>query len=150
MDNDMEETKAINLNESADRAGLIVSVLCCLHCMAIPLLVMFTPSVASIFENPLIHSLSIFIVVPVGLYAFVKNLKVHSDKRPLIIGVLGMAAILFGHFKHLFLLAEHAGHAHHVHTIGPVEIVASIIGGLALIAAHMLNIKLCRCHHCDH
>lgn len=150
MSNEIEQTKLANTDETADRAGLIVSVLCCLHCMAIPLLVMFAPSVASIFENPLIHSLSIFIVVPVGLYAFIKNLKVHSDKRPLIIGVLGMMAILFSHIKHLYLLAEHAGHGHHVHTIGPVEITASIIGGLALIAAHMLNIKLCRCHHCDH
>lgn len=152
MDNKMEEVKTAKYDESADRAGLLVSVLCCLHCMAIPLLIIFVPSLATFFENPLIHSLAILIIVPVGLYAFIKNLKVHNDKRPLFIGILGMATILVGHFNQYFL-AEHAGHMHmhsHSHAIGTVEVVASIIGGLALIAAHLLNIKLCRCNHCEH
>lgn len=144
----MQEIKTTNIDESADRAGLLFSVICCLHCMAIPLLLIFAPSVASIFENPLIHSLSILIIVPVGLYAFVKNLKVHSDKRPLIIGVLGMATILIGHFNSYIFGGHHVGH--HVHSIGAVEIISSLVGGFALIGAHLLNIKLCRCNHCDH
>lgn len=147
MDEKVEQTNNSNFDESADRAGLLFSVICCLHCMAIPFLLIFAPSVASYFENPLVHSLSILIIVPVGLYAFIKNLKVHSDKRPLFIGILGMAAILLGHFNHYFMMSEHA---HHHYTLGTVEIVSSIIGGLALIAAHLLNIKLCRCHSCHH
>lgn len=142
MGNKLDKLKNIEEeNQVADKAGILVSVLCCVHCMAIPFLMIFAPSIGSFFKEEWIH-LSIFtIVIPLGLYSFISKIKVHSNKKPLIIGLIGMLFLILGHMAHEFMGAE----------IGEtVEIGASIIGGLSLVAAHIINIRLCRCHTCDH
>lgn len=128
-------------SEITDKAGILFSAVCCIHCMAIPFLIMFAPTIGQYFENPLVHMIGMWLVIPLGLYTFISKLKVHSDRRPLYIGIVGMTFLIAGHFFHSFLgndLAE------------TIEIVSSIIGGASLIAAHVLNIKLCRCHTCHH
>ncbi|EQC46095.1 MerC domain-containing protein [Bacteriovorax sp. Seq25_V] len=127
--------------EITDKAGIIFSALCCIHCMAIPFLIMFAPAIGQYFENPLIHMIGMGLVIPLGLYTFISKLKVHSDKRPLYIGIVGMLFLISGHLFHTFLGNELAE---------VIEIASSIIGGGSLIAAHVLNIKLCRCHTCHH
>lgn len=128
-------------DESADRAGIFLSVLCCIHCMAIPLLMIFAPSIGQYFEEEWIHILGFIAVVPLGLYAFISKLKVHSDKRPLYIGLVGITFLVLGHLAHEYLAHE---------TGEMIEVVASIVGGLSLVGAHLLNIKLCRCNTCHH
>jgi hypothetical protein len=141
------DAKATEINteyskdESADKAGILLSVICCLHCMAIPLLMVFAPSIGHLFEEEWIHMLGFIFVVPLGLYAFISKIKVHSDKRPLYIGLFGI----------LFLILGHLAHENLSHEIGQtVELIASIVGGLSLVFAHILNIKLCRCNTCEH
>ncbi len=140
MENHLKEVNT-KTEEVSDKAGIILSVICCIHCMAIPFLMIFAPSIGQMFEEEWIHLLGFIFVVPLGLYAFITKLKVHDDKRPLYVGLVGMTFVIIGHLCHEFLS----------HDIGePLELVASIVGGLALVSAHLFNIKLCRCNTCHH
>ena len=137
-------------NEVSDKVGIVLSVLCCIHCMAIPFLIVFAPALGQLFQDEIFHNIALATVVPLGLYSFISKIKLHSDKRPLIIGVIGMLFLIAGHLFHVF---SHEGHSHGAHahgTIELVELVGSIVGGLSLVVAHILNIRLCRCKSCDH
>jgi len=135
------KTTQVNKGENADKAGILLSVLCCIHCMAIPALMIFAPSIGHVFEEEWIHLLGFFFVVPLGLYAFISKIKVHADKRPLYIGLVGILFLVLGHLAHETLS----------HDVGElVELSASVVGGISLVCAHLLNIKLCRCHTCAH
>lgn len=130
-----------NESEVSDRVGILFSVLCCLHCMAIPALIIFAPAIGQYFKNPYVHLISMAVVIPIGFYAFISKLKVHHNKKPLYIGVVGMIFLVAGHSFHT-LLANEMGEF--------LEIGASVIGGVSLVWAHLLNIKLCRCNSCHH
>lgn len=135
------EFKAEENSEVSDRFGIFFSVLCCIHCMAIPLLIILAPSLGQMFENPYIHLTTMALVIPIGLYAFISKLKVHNNKRPLYIGIAGMFLLIAGHAFHELT---------HVEVGSYVEVVSSVIGGIALISAHLMNIRLCRCNTCHH
>ena len=128
-------------SELTDKVGIFISALCCIHCMAIPFLIIFAPAIGEYFQNELVHVVAIALVVPVGLYSFISKLKVHQNKLPLYFGILGMVSLVIGHIFH-----EVSGHDHS----HDAEIIASIIGGIALIFAHIYNLKLCRCKTCKH
>lgn len=138
----MNETKTIKEEtEAVDRVGIVISALCCIHCMAIPLLVIFAPSLGSLFENPWVHLLSLGLVIPLGFFAFISKFKVHENKTPLIIGIIGMSLLFLGHLGHELFSSDLGAQ---------IELVASVVGGLSLVTAHIINIRLCRCHSCDH
>ena len=137
--------KKAKLNEEqsdiSDRIGILLSALCCIHCMAIPFLIIFAPAMSDIFQNEIIHTVAIVLVVPVGLYSFISKLKVHKNKTPLFIGILGMLTLISGHLFHEFSVVK---------DIHIIEIISSIVGGVALVVAHIYNVRLCRCKTCEH
>ncbi len=124
-----------------DKLGIIVSAICCIHCMATPLLMILSPGLVKYFDNEFIHLAMIAFVVPLGLYAFVSKLKIHENKTPLYIGIMGMLLLVLAIVFH-----EQHGHDHTEY----IEMSLSILGGVALIWAHIMNVKLCRCHTCSH
>lgn len=130
-----------NESEVTDKVGIFFSVLCCIHCMAIPALIIFAPVIGQYFKNPFIHLSTMALVIPIGFYAFFSKLKVHRNKKPLYIGLTGMLLLVLGHSFHALLEND----------LGEIlEISSSIVGGISLVWAHWLNIKLCRCNTCHH
>jgi hypothetical protein len=125
-------------SEKADRLAIVVSILCCIHCLATPLLLIFTPWVGQYFNEAWVHIVFAVFVVPLGIYAFVKSYKIHKDKRPFLLGISGMIFLLFSIISHEFFSI-------HIHF---VEEILSFVGGAFLIVGHYLNIKQCACHHC--
>ena len=126
---------------NSDKLGIILSALCCLHCMALPVVLIIAPSFSRYFEHELVHILTFLTVVPLGLYAFITKLKIHEDKTPLYFGIFGIVM-----FAGSIIFHEALGES----TSELLEISFSIIGGLSLIYAHITNIRLCRCKTCDH
>ena len=134
-----ENTEATE--EVSDRLGIIVSAICCIHCMATPLLMILSPGLVQYFENEYIHMAMITLVVPLGLYSFISKFSVHENKTPLYIGIIGMILLILAIAFH-----ELHGHGHAEY----IEMSLSVLGGIALIWAHVMNVKLCRCHTCAH
>ena len=126
---------------SSDKLGILVSALCCLHCMALPGIMIFAPSLSRYFEHEVIHVITFLTVVPVGLYAFISKLKIHENKKPLYTGIFGIMMLASSMLLHEAMPA---------HTSELLEIVFSVIGGVSLIVAHITNIRLCRCKTCEH
>lgn len=116
----------------SDKFSISLSVLCALHCLFAPVLMVVLPSVLSTWivdEN--FHLGLVMIVIPVSLMAFFVGCKKHKGYSVLAAGVAGMAflvsALLFGHE-----FGESG------------EKVLTLIGAAILALAHALNYRRCK------
>ena len=118
-----------------DKLGIWVSGLCALHCLALPLLLPTVPLVASsFFAEAWFERLILSSSLLIGLTALmIGYFRYHRQLFPLSALVFG--GIIYWH-KDIF------GHAYEPITIA--------IGAALIIAAHLMNLRLCRaCKSCD-
>ena len=79
-----------------DRIGVIASVLCAIHCLITPLLIVLTPSFSRIWVHPASHWIVALIVVPLAVYMLFKGYRIHQRKWIIACGMVGITLILFG------------------------------------------------------
>lgn len=120
-----------------DRAGVILSALCLLHCLSMPMIVLSLPILARYYlANPIFHLVLALMIVPVGAYSFYKGYKHHHKVRPIMFGLPGM------------LLVSLTPYLVHVQGLSIPEQVSMIFGSALLITAHLINRRSChKCHH---
>ena len=114
-----------------DKAGIMCSGLCAIHCMLIPIIGLVSPAIAGFFENEWIH---IGLLVPLALIAilaFSRGLKLHKKNHPVILGSIGIVVLSMAVAFETLLKIE----------IEHLEITLTIIGCVFLISAHIFNIK---------
>ncbi|WP_372652173.1 MerC domain-containing protein [Halobacteriovorax sp.] len=129
--------------ERMDKVGILLSLSCCIHCLATPLILMAAPAIGEYFESALIHIVLFLLVAPIALLSFLKTYKHTQKSRPLFLGIIGLSGLLIALLLHLF--AENGLGTHHIHDI---EIGLNIVSGLVLVAAHFFNFKDSLCKHC--
>ena len=117
----------------ADKAAVSLSLLCTLHCLALPLLVTFLPAlVAATLSDEAFHLWLILAVLPVSAYALTMGCRKHEQYGVLLVGVAGLfilgAAPLLGHD----VLGQSG------------EKGLTVIGAFVIAASHVLNYHLCR------
>jgi MFS superfamily sulfate permease-like transporter len=78
-----------------DRAAVMLSALCLVHCLALPLLVVGLPFLSQFSEGHL-HAQVLVIVVPLSTAALVIGYRRHHDLRIISGGVLGMLLLVIG------------------------------------------------------
>lgn len=113
-----------------DTVAIGLSGLCLAHCLALPILASLLPIAGSWAEAAWVHWLFVAVAAPVSLATFLLPRK----RASLLIGlaVLGLALLVAG-------AAEFPTHE--------LETPLSVIGGLTLAAAHLLNWRRRpRCH----
>jgi hypothetical protein len=120
----------------ADYAGMAASILCLVHCLAMPLLLGSLPVVSPLLglngEHHALHdALLVGVTVPV-LLALVPGFLAHRDAAPLLLGGAGLGC---------FLVA--------VLIVGPgygqgAETVLAVLSSVLLIAAHRRNHRFCK------
>ena len=118
-----------------DQAAICLSGACLLHCLALPVLMVFAPWITlGIFGEKWFHLALVVFVVPISLLAFRTGLRQHGNRRILLPGLSGLA---------LVAVAAIMEFAH----IGSHELAAGItsIGGVLLIVAHWRNLRGRRC-----
>jgi hypothetical protein len=129
-----------------DKVGIGLSLLCAVHCMIFPLLMVFSPWIGTFIEGSWFHIIMIVMVAPLALFLFIGTYKKHGNSRPLIFGSIGIAFLIVG-----LLVPELFEHDHGDHSLESqwlwIESILTTIGGGLLITAHFKNIKTCRCHH---
>ena len=126
-------SKETTLLPIADKAAIGLSLVCAVHCLAVPLLVVLAPSlVGQIFTGEAFHQWIVIVVIPVSVYALTLGCKKHHDKSVLAIGILGLA---------LLCLAAIGGHD----WFGEFgERAVTLIGAGIIAFSHVRNFSLCR------
>ena len=109
-----------------DGAAVALSVLCLVHCLALPLIVVGVPFLAQFAETHL-HYQVLVIVVPLSVFALGVGHRRHRDPRIVAGGMLGMLLLIIG--------------ATVAHTqLGlAADRIFTIAGSLLLATAHFFN-----------
>lgn len=130
-----------------DKLGVFASALCAVHCVVTALaLGLLSATGLSFLDSPLMDALFVGTAVVVGGIAVWHGKRIHRSFVPAVIFTLGIASILVGHF----------GFDHGDESRSGIGTIFSVLGGLAVVAFHLLNWRLQRdrkcCHeaHCNH
>ena len=121
-----------------DKAGVVASFLCAIHCAAMPLVVTLLPLLGLSFlaSEPVEWAL-LGASATLGSLSLCLGFRQHRSR--LVFMVLGVALAL--------LVAGRIFHEHHFGIWGPVLMV---LGGFTMMGAHLLNHRLCHsCRKCS-
>lgn len=122
---------------SWDRVGMGLSLLCALHCILTPLIILSLPILARYYlVHPIFHLILALVIIPVGLIAFVAGYRHHRKWITFALGVPGL--VLVSLIPYL------------VHGLGLKlpEQAFMVLGSGLLIAGHWINRRACT--DCDH
>lgn len=117
-----------------ERAAIGASMLCLVHCLALPLLLAALPALAGVLHLPeSVHLWILLFAIPSSLLALLSGRAGHGFSYPTLIGLaglglLGAGAIPFSH--------------------GSLETPVTVAGSLALATAHIVNWRLRHAGHC--
>tara|TARA_B100000809_G_scaffold23094_1_gene20243 strand:+ start:5940 stop:6353 length:414 start_codon:yes stop_codon:yes gene_type:complete len=122
-----------------DTAAIVLSGVCMLHCLALPIALTILPIVnVTLLDESTFHLIMMAVILPISVIALTIGCRQHKDKLTLVLGSVGLGILtitaIFGHDL-LGLTGE--------------RIVTSI-GGLILAAAHIQNYLCCRNDDCAH
>ena len=123
------------MDKKLDKAGVVCSGVCALHCVMGAVLALFSPLIASYLEHPIIHVSLLVVIAPIALLSFNRGRLCHRKNLPTYLGTLGVLFLLVAVMIKLQLDAEIAE---------TLETTISIMGSLLLITAHGLNMTIQR------
>lgn len=104
------------------------SLLCLVHCLALPLLLLLFPSVIRLFvQSEAFHYAALALVAPMALAAFGLGYRRHGMLHPALLGLTGVGCLVVALVPGL---GERA------------QLWVTVAGSLALIIGHMLNWRL--------
>lgn len=115
-----------------DMIGITLSSLCLIHCIALPFFLALLPFGLEYCENESIHQILTLLALPVGGLALIPGFLKHRKLAVLFTGFVGLTMMIIAPMY----LCEHAGHS--------AEQVVTGVGGVLLVAAHILNRRLGR------
>jgi len=125
-----------------DRLGVFLSILCGIHCLLTPFILISAPWLGNILGNESFHVLMLALVIPVAVLSVIQN---NGLKGPTVkIMLSGIFLLVLGVLVH-FTHHSHGGDHHLEDFI--LENLFTISGGGFLFFAHMKKLKNCRCPH---
>ncbi len=111
-----------------DRGAIGLSLLCLVHCLALPVVALALPALAEALPRQWwVHPLIFAAAAPLASVALVRGWSAHRDRRPAVLGATGLTLLAFG-------LVAGEGSA--------TEVVLTVLGGVTIAAAHLLNWRL--------
>ncbi len=142
----------------SDKLSICLSMCCILHCIALPVLILLLPSVASFWINDEnVHVIIVLLAIPISLFAMAKSLRIHNNYKCIVLAGIGLFLLVLAIFMHDIgfggehAVGEHAvdehgkdehGHDEHSGLGETLETIFTVMGGLILFGAHFLNIRL--------
>lgn len=121
-----------------DRFAILLSGICAIHCILLPLIAIFVPFLTSIRHGHDIHQFwfhqfILFIILPVSIIALYSGFRTHRKWLPIVIAVIGLIILIMS--------AIFAGHmlSHHI-IPHEAETTVTIVGGIFHAVGHVLNI----------
>ncbi|WP_159821520.1 MerC domain-containing protein [Colwellia sp. 20A7] len=118
-----------------DKFSIGLSMLCAIHCMLLPLLLVALPSLGALqLDNEAFHIWMLIAVIPTSIYALTLGCKKHQRYRLITWGVSGLT---------LMILAVTLGHE----VIGDSgEKLLTLFGATFVVIAHIGNFRRCQQH----
>ena len=94
-----------NIQTFTDKSAIGLSLLCTIHCLAFPLLIVLLPSLAALqLNDEAFHTWMIIVVVPVSAYALTMGCRQHKRYHLLILSLLGVTCLILAIvFSEMFL-----------------------------------------------
>lgn len=106
------------------------------HCLALPALIAVFPLLgATLLDHESFHQIILIAVVPTTTMALGAGYRRHRNRPVALLGVIGIAALVYAAFT------LHASHAH------TMETLVTVVGGLLLSVAHIMNYRRCGHRH---
>ncbi|MFK8048620.1 MAG: MerC domain-containing protein [Halioglobus sp.] len=116
-----------------DQAAIGLSLLCAIHCLALPVATTALPSLVALgFADESFHVWLVVVVIPLSAFALTMGCRKHRQSRVLFIGVLGLLLLCLGPILGHDVLSE------------TVERALTLIGAALVAAGHVRNFLLCR------
>lgn len=113
---------------SFDKIGIFLSAACLIHCMLVPVGLIFIPlSVMAYIDTEWLHILLAILTVPIAYYAMKRGFTHHRSRSPILLSVLGISCL----WAALFIEKPHW-----------LEISIVLIGAAFNISAHLTNQKM--------
>lgn len=115
-----------------DGAAAVMSSLCLVHCLLLPLALALSPMLAvgvadELAHGPVwVHWLLIALAAPVSVYALWRGAEAHHNRYPWLLALLGFVLMAAGALAH---------------GLGPIEPALTVLGGLVVAFAHWRNWK---------
>lgn len=133
-----------------DRAGMIASITCAIHCMIMPLVITLVPIFGlSLFATEGFEWTLLMISAVLGITSLCFGFKKHKSYRAFSFLGIGLTLIVIGRLMH-----EHINHLQVFHF--DLYLLFLVIGAILVALSHWLNNKLCHtcppCHEsgCSH
>ena len=144
--------KFLNKDYISDKVSICLSLFCILHCIALPALILIVPSMASFWINDEnVHVFLVLLAIPISLFAMGKSLRKHHNYKCIVLAGIGLLLLVVAIFMHdIGFNGEHGqgehgqdehGHDEHGGLGETLETVFTVIGGVVLFCAHLLNLK---------
>jgi len=116
-----------------DRAAISLSLLCIVHCLALPVLLVLMPTLATLsIADEHFHVVLLFLILPTSFAALFMGYRRHRRLAAMTWGLAGvgvlLGAALFGH--------DVLG--------GAGEKALTVVGSLLVTVGHVLNFRRCR------
>ena len=127
------------LTAALDAGAMFISGLCLVHCLALPLLLALLPlAAASFVADESFHRWLLLAIVPSSALALVLGSRRHHHPEVLRLGAGAVALLAVAAFGDWYGMSERW------------QTVLTVIGGLLLGSAHLLNLRLHRRGHAHH
>lgn len=111
-----------------ERAAVGASILCLIHCLALPILLAALPALSTILSVPeSIHVWILAFAIPAAGAALVTGYRRHMARYPMVMGVIGLAFMAIG----AFVFARQW-----------LETPTTVFGSITLASAHVINWRL--------
>ncbi len=78
---------------SSDKIAISLSILCVIHCLVVPLLIAFLPSMI-LLQQEAFHLWMVILVVPISIYALTLGCKKHKKLSIVTLGMVGLICLL--------------------------------------------------------
>lgn len=125
----------MNNQATLDKSAIAISVVCAVHCLALPIVTVMYPSlIGYFFAEESFHRWLSFVVLPLSVTALWMGCRHHKSVRVSTLGAAGLLVLVFAALFGHDVLGE-AG-----------EKVATVIGAGLIAIAHYLNFRLCLAH----
>lgn len=124
------------LTNAADKMAIGISVLCTLHCLVLPILLVALPPVSGLMalSDEVFHQWLLFAVLPISFFAIFAGFAHH---RRMSVSMITVSGII------LLISAVTIGHD----VLGETgEVVLTVIGSLLVAIGHFQNLRLRNVH----
>ena len=129
---------ATNLQAYADKTAIALSLMCAIHCLALPVLVATLPVLTSLnLTDEAFHTWLLYGVIPTSIIALFLGCKKHCQFKVGILGSIGLI-ILIASATFVSDLFGETG-----------EKAFTLLGATLIAASHFTNHRLCKIKACS-